>query len=77
MTDSNSNRIDVTVRVADGTDEQFDAVVRALTGAGLAEIQAHRRFRLVTGSAEVAELQVFSQIDGVESVRPDTRYRAK
>ena len=67
----------MTVLLARDHGGHTDEVVGALEAAGLASIQRHDRFLIVSGSIPLEKLVALRSVGGVASVRQDRVYKVQ
>ena len=66
---------EVTIRVAKEFRSRLGDVVRELGDAGLADIEVHQRFLMISGSIAPDGIQDLEKVAGVSSVRLARKFR--
>ncbi|MDC7786109.1 hypothetical protein PQJ75_03465 [Rhodoplanes sp. TEM] len=66
--------MEVVILVQEGKRGELESVARSLEAQGLQVKQTFPRFRTIVGTADSAAVSGMKAVDGVESVRPQTRF---
>jgi hypothetical protein len=77
MVEEGREKVDVTIRIRKDSANRLDEIVGHLRQAGLAQVERHDRFSIVSGTVEEGKVDALREVKGVASVRPDTTYRAQ